>query len=175
MAAQTEKLTGDFHQQIEEVYQLIYDDISKKYGASEAKLYADDWLTYARENRSKGTVSQLYLAWLLTQSNLPQNLGSAIITGIKTAGGTDQALTQALPALSPTGLIGGIWGTLTDSHLWIRVGEFVVALILLDVGLKAFTNKSVIETVAKKTPAGKAGHSKHSTRQIQPQVLSILR
>jgi hypothetical protein len=53
-------------------------------------------------------------------------------------------------------IAGTVWGTLSNHHLWVRVGEAVVAIILLDVGLKAFTNSSVIETVAKKTPVGKA-------------------
>lgn len=155
MAASTQKLTGSFEHQVEEVFNLIIKRMSPKYGKATAEKYANEWKTYANQNRGKGTVGQLYLAWFLNQSNLPQNLGNDIITGIKTAGGVSAAIPQALPSISPTGLISGIWGTLTNHNLWIRVGEGIVALILLDVGLKAFTNKSVIETVAKKTPAGR--------------------
>jgi len=155
MAAQTQKLHGSFDEQVKEVEDLIISRVTPKYGKAEAEKLANEWVTYAHRNKGKGTVGQLYLAWFLNQSNLPQNLGNDIITGIKTAGGTAAAIPKTLPAISPTQLAGGIWGTLTNHNLWIRVGEGVVALILLDVGLKAFTNKSVIETVAKKTPAGR--------------------
>lgn len=155
MAASTQKLTGSFEHQIEEIYNLIITRVTAKYGKAEATKLGNEWLDYARKNRGKGSVGQLYLAWFLTQSNLTQNLANDIITGTKAAGGVSAAIPSALPAVSPTALAGGIWGTLTNHNLWVRVGEAIVAFILLDVGLKAFTNKSVIETVAKKTPAGK--------------------
>lgn len=155
MAASTQKLTGSFTHQVQEVYDLIMSRIGAQYGSATAKRFAEQWREYATKNRDKGTVSQLYLAWFLNQSNLPQHLGSDIITGTKTAGGAAAAIPKALPSISPTGLIGGIWGTLTNHNLWVRVGEGIVAIILLDIGLKAFTGNSVIETVAKKTPAGK--------------------
>lgn len=149
------KLTGDFNQQVDEVYNLIVSRISKKYGEATAKMYANAWRTYADKHKGQGTVGQLYLAWFLNESNLPQKLGTDIATGLKTAAGVAGAIPQNINAASPTQLIGGIWGTLTSKALWVRIGEGIAAIILLDVGLKAFTNKSVIETVAKKTPGGR--------------------
>lgn len=166
MAASTHKLTGNWEQQVTEIANLIDRRISAKYGTATAKQYVDEWLAYAKRHRGKGTVGELYLAWFITQSNLPQNLGNDIITGSKTAAGfaaqtpyvgkaSVQGINNVVHSLNPTQLWTNIWGALSNSNTWIRVGEGVVALILLDVGLKAFTNKSVIETVAKKTPAGK--------------------
>jgi len=153
MAASPNKLTGTWADQVKEVENLILSRIGAEYGKATAETYAKEWVTYANENKGKGTVGQLYLAWFLNQSNLPENLGNDIILGTSTAAGTAAAIPQNLQSISPTQLASGIWGTLTSKNLWIRLGEGVVALILLDVGLKAFTNKSVIETVAKKTPA----------------------
>jgi hypothetical protein len=155
MAASTQKLTGNFNQQVNEVANLIETRISAKYSKQIADKYVAEWRAYAAKNKGKGTVAQLYLAFFLTQSNLPQNLGNDIITGVKVAAGSAAAIPQNVQSLSPTQLASGIWSTLTNHNLWVRVGEAVVAIILLDVGLKAFTGNSVIETVAKKTPAGK--------------------
>jgi len=149
----TPKLSGSWANQVKQVENLILSRIGATYGQATAQTYANEWVTYANENRGKGTVGQLYLAWFLNQSNLPENLGNDIITGNSTAAGAAAAIPQNLQSISPEQLAGGIWGTLTSKNLWIRLGEGAVALILLDVGLKAFTNKSVIETVAKKTPA----------------------
>ena len=168
MAASTHKLTGSWEQQVTEIANLIDRRITARYGSATAKQYVDEWLAYSKRNRGKGTVAQLYIAWFLTQSNLPQNLANDIITGSKTAAGfagetryvgkaSVQGIDNVAHSLNPTQLWTNIWGVLSNSNTWIRIGEGVVALILLDVGLKAFTNKSVIETVAKKTPTGKLG------------------
>lgn len=180
MAASTDKLSGSRQHQIQQVYNLILQRLCGSSNASigpqnvgaapptmscqEAQAYANDFVTYAN-NHPNNPISQLYLAWFLNQSNLPQNLGSDIITAAKTTAGVAGATAQDLVSggcQPPHGAINPVayWEyftcVLTNKNTWIRVGEGVVALILLDVGLKAFTNRSIIETVAKKTPAGKA-------------------
>ena len=50
---------------------------------------------------------------------------------------------------NPLAAFEDVWDTLTSKNLWIRLGEGAVALILLDVGLKAFTGHSVIEVATK--------------------------
>ena len=148
-------LTGTWEQKVSEIAKLIVQRVTPKYGNAEAQKLSADWIAYAHTHRNEGTPQQLLLAWFLTHADLGQKIGQDIITGTRTAGGVAAGIPQNLNAISPTQLAGGIWGTLTSKNLWIRIGEGIVAIILLDVGLKAFTNKSVIETVAKKTPAAR--------------------
>lgn len=74
---------------------------------------------------------------------------------------SDTPVTSGIPGasnpLSGVEAIGNFFNKLGQKNTWIRIGEGVVALILLDVGLKAFTGHSVIETTGKTiTGAGKA-------------------
>lgn len=149
------KLTGTRAQQITEVYNLIMSRIGAQYGTTQARQYAESWKTYANAHPST-PVGQLYLAWFLNESNLPAALGQDIGAGITGAGNlAGNVGPVTADSTSPTALIGGIWGGLTSKNLWIRAGEFVVALILLDVGLKAFTGTSVTEKAVKATGPGK--------------------
>jgi len=147
-------LTGTRTQQIQEVYNLIVSRITPTSGNSTAVQYANSWKAYA-DSHTSGTVGQLYIDWFLNESDLTSALGSSIGQGLTATGNITGAVPGDLSALSPESIAGGIWGTLTSGALWKRIAEGIVALILLDVGLKSMTGTSVIESAAKKTPAGR--------------------
>lgn len=74
------------------------------------------------------------------------------------ASSTNESLgTQVGNAAGSVGGITGLSGLISavsSPNFWTRAGEFVVGLILLDIGLKAFTGHSVIETAGKTAAKG---------------------
>ena len=94
--------------------------------------------------------------------NTPGLIGQAGVSGITGAAGGAAAIPKALPSISPNNIpgfsglnaIGNLANKLSEKNFWIRVGEGVVALILLDIGLKSLTGTSVIETTAKTAKKG---------------------
>lgn len=132
-------LTGSRSNQIQEVYNYIVDRITPGYGSQVANEYGNEWLDYAKKHPNV-PVKQLFLAWFLNSSNLTAKLGQDIATGVTGAGAGANALTNALPGLSPIQ-----W--LSQPDLWVRVGEVIVGTGLVLIGVLALT---------KNTSAGKA-------------------
>jgi hypothetical protein len=83
------------------------------------------------------------------------SIGLGINAGLGKASGGAVGDTSGSSTKSWYQQIGDLAGALSNPNTWIRVGEGVVGLILLDVGLKAFTGTSVTETAVKKTPIGR--------------------
>jgi len=113
--------------------------------------------TYRSEAAAKLAAEEIFGTQSLTGWR-----GSLAVIGGALGGAGDYEATgnispNAITSGEQAGQIGGdFFNLLTSKNLWIRLAEGAVALILLDVGLKAFTNHSVIETVAKKATKGAA-------------------
>jgi hypothetical protein len=146
--------TGTYTQQIAEIGDWIYQTLIE-HGATttQAQDYENQWTQYANQNYvslSQTPISELYLGWFLSATDFQALLGQDLSSGPEAAANLGQATTNAVPQLSPANLISSsIWSTLSSHNLWVRVGEAVVALILLDVGLKSFTGTSAIEVTMK--------------------------
>lgn len=103
------------------------------------------------------------VARLQAFQSIPGNLGGDIGTALQKTGQVSQSIGPAagaaaqnlqVPGLSGIDAIGNFFNKLGQKNTWIRIGEGIVAIILLDVGLKAFTGKSVIESTGKTITGG---------------------
>jgi len=93
-------------------------------------------------------------AWVAAH---PQDFGPGL-TNI--APPSDTPVTSGIPGNPLTGIdaIGNLANKLSEKNFWIRVGEFAVGFILLDVGLKSLTGTSIIEkTTSTVKKVGKTG------------------
>lgn len=95
--------------------------------------------------------------------NIPQSLGQDIGSSLQKTGQVSQSIGPAagaaaqnlqIPGLSGIDAIGNFFNKLGQKNTWLRIGEGIVAIVLLDVGLKALTGHSVIESTGKTITGG---------------------
>lgn len=159
-------------QQIQYYASLLDQNFGGKLTGSNMTM-AQYYIQYLEKNPSAdpGYTYSTIAERLVGLENIPTDLGGSITGAIGKTGQVVGAIgpgvgagAQAvspitnLPGVVPglTGLnaIGDFASRLTEKQTWIRIGEAVVAIVLLDVGLKAFTGTSVIESTGKKITGG---------------------
>lgn len=97
----------------------------------------------SNESQKEAYESEGVLLWFSSESAAESYISSEqSILG--TGGGT------ATNPLTGINAIGDFFQRLTQKNTWIRIGEGVFAIVLLDLAIKAFTGTSVIESTAKK-------------------------
>jgi hypothetical protein len=150
---QSTALTGPRANQIQIVANYIQESLLGVASSAVSQNYVTDWTNYANDpSNAKYSVGSLFQAWFLNRTGFSALLGQDIAVAPQAAAGAAATIPAALPSISPEQLTSGIWGTLTSHSLWVRVGEGIAAIVLLAIGLKAFTGVDPVSAAVKRTP-----------------------
>lgn len=106
-------------------------------------------------NSNNTTAGGWFGAWLLTitGTNLAQALADALNVLRNAAGSAGPALGNAVSIPNPLAAVGDFLSRLTQANTWIRVGEVLLGIVLLAVGVARLTNAVPAATKIAKTAA----------------------
>ena len=122
---------GSRQQQISSIQQLIINRITPKYGSAEANQLAESYGKYA-DAHPKMPPKQAYLAWFLVESKIPNKLGKDLKLAIGSGGDLFKDTLKSLPSLD-------IFNGLNLGNILVRVGELLIGLVLIGVGVAKIT------------------------------------